>query len=287
MSDIITAVILGIVEGITEFLPISSTGHLILAEYLLGFTGPRAETFALFIQLGAMVAVVILYWRRFLDLLKLNSSLTRSIEAIQEPPRQADSGAQSARSGFVGWRALALLALTTLPAAGVGLLFGDAIKEALFNPITVAIGLAVGGAAILVIEARPPQPRTASLDALTFREALIVGLFQCLALWPGVSRAAATILGGMIGGLRRDTSAEYSFLAAVPALTAAGLWDLYQSRDLLTAADAPVFAVGFIVSLIFAWLSIRWLIGLLKRRTLQPFGWYRLALAAIVFLLMR
>jgi undecaprenyl-diphosphatase len=257
MSDIVIAVILGIVEGITEFLPISSTGHLILAETLLGFTGPRAETFALFIQLGAMAAVI-LYWRRFLDLLKLNPSLTSAIDAIQESPRQANSGAESATSGFLGWRALALLALTTLPAGVTGYLFGDAIKEALFNPITVAIGLAVGGVAILGIEARPPQPRTESLDALTFRQALIVGLFQCLALWPGISRSAATILGGMIGGLRHGHQ-RCSFLA-VPALTAAGLWDLCRAA-ISSPPPAPVFAVGFIVSLIFAWLSIRWLIG--------------------------
>ncbi len=277
MSEIIIAIVLGIVEGITEFLPISSTGHLILASYVLDFTGERADRFNVFIQLGAILAVVILYRQRFLDLLKLSRSTLPGGEGGEtETPDQ----------GFAGWRALLLLGLTTLPALVIGFLLRNVI-DVLYNPVMVAIGAAAGGIAILLIEARPPATRTAALEALTYRQALLIGLFQCLAMWPGVSRSAATILGGMLVGLRRDTAAEYSFLAAVPALAAASLYSLYESFDFLTPSDAVMFAVGFIVSLIFAWLAIRWLIGLLKTSTLRPFGWYRLALAAVVFVLMR
>lgn len=279
MSDLLIAFILGIVEGITEFLPISSTGHLILAQYALGFTDDRADIFALFIQTGAVLAVVILYFRRFVGLIPRELPTPDRLRRALNPAAPEDAH-------FTGWRGLILLGLTVVPAALLGFLAGDAIKERLFNPISVAIGLGVGGLAILLIERQPPAARTDSLDGLTLQQALLIGLFQCLALWPGVSRAAATILGGMIMGLRRDTAAEYSFLAAVPALGGAGLYDLLRNLDVLTPADAPMFAVGFLVSLIAAGLAIRWLLRVISTGTFRPFGWYRLALAVVVFIVM-
>lgn len=261
MSDLITAVILGIVEGITEFLPISSTGHLIIVQHLLGFVDERADTFAIFIQFGAMLAVIILYFRRFLDLLRVNG-----------------------REGFVGLRALALLAVTVLPAGLIGFFLSDLIFDRLFSPYTVAVGLGIGGLAIILAEERSPIPHIHTLDELTFKQAALIGLFQCLALWPGVSRAAATILGGMMVGLKREAAAEYSFLAAVPILSIAAFYSLYKNLDLLSPSDIPMFAIGLIVSMLAALAAIRWLIGMISTGTFKPFGWYRMVLAVVVIL---
>lgn len=263
MPDLLIGLVLGLVEGLTEFIPVSSTGHLILAGHLLGFTGERAAFFEIFIQMGAILAVVILYRDRFIGLLRLRQ-----------------------RAGFAGWRGIGLLAVTTLPAVILGVLARGAIKAYLFSPLTVAIGLAAGGAAILLLERRPREPRLETLDAITGREALAVGLFQCLAMWPGVSRAAATILGGMLAGLSRRAAAEYSFLAAVPALVGAALYDLIQSLGILTPADLPLLAVGTLMAFASAWLAVRTFLRLLGAGTLTPFGWYRLALAAVVLLVL-
>lgn len=260
MPEWCIAVLLGIVEGVTEFLPVSSTGHLILAGHLLGFTGERAATFEICIQLGAILAIVLLYQDVFRNLFNFQS-----------------------RRGFAGTRGLLLLALTTLPALLAGALVHGVIKRHLFNTTTVAIGLGVGGAAMVWIERALPRPRCYSLGALRWSDALYVGLFQCLALWPGTSRSAATILGGMCLGLERKTAAEYSFLAAVPVLCAAALLDLYKSRHLLQASDLPLFAIGFVVSFLAAWVSVKGFLRLLVSRTLIPFGWYRIALAVVVF----
>ncbi len=262
MANLFVPLILGLVEGFTEFIPVSSTGHLILVGYLLGFNGSRAASFEIFIQLGAILAVVAIYRRRFYDLFRF---------------RQPE--------GFKGLRGWGLLALTTLPAVVVGAAAHQAIKTRLFNPITVAVGLAVGGIAILVVEARLPATRCESLDELSWREALIVGMFQCLALWPGVSRAAATILGAMLIGVRRSTAAEYSFLAAVPALCGAALYDLWKSLPLLSASDVPFFGIGFAVAFGSAWLAVEFFVRLLGSHTLKPFGWYRLGIAAVVLAL--
>ncbi len=264
MTSYLIATILGLVEGLTEFIPVSSTGHLILAGTLLGFSGERAATFEIFIQLGAMLAVAVLYFRRFLGLLDFRQ-----------------------REGFNGWREILLLGLSTLPALILGWLAHDAIKQYLFSPLTVAIGLGLGGIAILLVEARLPLPKIADLGGLRWQEALGIGLFQCLSLWPGVSRAAATIVGGMLLKVERKTSAEYSFLVAVPTLLAATAYDLYKSRDLLSAADLPLFAVGFIVAFAVAGVTVRIFIRLLSTNTLRPFGWYRIALAAVVLLVLR
>ena len=262
--EILIAAILGLVEGLTEFIPVSSTGHLILVGTLLNFTGERASTFEIFIQLGAILAVVVVYFPRFLSLLDFRS-----------------------KEGFTGWREMLLLGVSALPALVVGFVARDAIKTYLFGPLTVAIGLGLGGIAILVIEARLPIPAIGELGKLTWREALGIGLFQVLALWPGVSRSAATILGGMLLKVERKISAEYSFILAVPMLLIASLYDLYKSRDILTGGDVPLFVVGFVVAFAAALVTLKVFMRLLASNSLKPFGWYRIALAAVVLIVIR
>jgi undecaprenyl-diphosphatase len=263
------AAILGLVEGLTEFIPVSSTGHLILADHLLGFqklvdSDPKvakeiADAFEVFIQLGAVLAVVLAYPRRFTGLLRLREN-----------------------QGFSGLRGIGLLVLTTLPAAVVGLTFRHFIKDHLFNSTGVATSLLVGGLWILIVERLRLVPRREGLDAITWRDALHVGLFQCLALWPGMSRSAATILGGMIGGLERRTATEYSFFAAVAVIPAAGLFELYKALPYLRAAHVLVFVIGTLVSFVSAWAAVQFLIRYVSQHTLSAFGWYRLVLAALV-----
>jgi undecaprenyl-diphosphatase len=258
MTSYLNAVILGIVEGLTEFLPVSSTGHLIIAGHLLDFTGPKAETFCIVIQLGAILAVLALYWPTFWGL----------VRPTGRP--------------FSGLRGLTLLFLTCLPASLLGLFTHSAIKEHLFSPVTVAFALAVGALAILVVEQKPARIKTRSLDEITPALALGIGCFQCLSLWPGFSRSAATIMGGMILGAERRTAAEYSFVAAVPIMFAATGYDMLSNWRLFSPDDFMVLAVGFGVSFISAWVAVKGFIALLGRLTLRPFAWYRLALAPVV-----
>jgi undecaprenyl-diphosphatase len=259
------ALVIGILEGLTEFIPVSSTGHMIIAGHLLGFTGPRADAFEVFIQLGAILAVVGLYHKRFLALI----------------PRGAKAGATA--GGFSGWRGLGLLAVTTLPALVVGKLAHHYIKEHLFSPVTVAVGLAVGGVGLILVEILRPRNNRSGLDVIGWKDAFLIGCFQCLSLWPGMSRAGSTLIGGMLFRLDRKTTAEYSFLAAVPVMFAATGYDLYKSRAFLSAADAPLFALGFFVAFASAALAIRFFIGFLAKHTLKGFGYYRLVLAAVVW----
>ena len=264
LYNLLVAVILGLVEGATEFIPVSSTGHLIIAGHLLNFTGPIADTFEIFIQLGAILAVVVLYRQRFFDLLKFQTN-----------------------EGFNGLRGIGLLALAVLPALIVGFFARDFIRDVLFSPLTVAIALFVGGVAIIMVERFVPAGKVASVDAITWQQALLVGVFQCLSLWPGVSRAAATILGGMIVGLKRETSAEFSFLLAVPTMIAAVGYDLFKSRDLIHGSEMVMFGIGFIVAFGAAILAVRTFIRFVSNGSLSPFGWYRMVIALIVFLVMR
>jgi len=263
--DIVIALVLGIVEGITEFLPVSSTGHLILAGHLLNFTGEKAATFEIVIQLGAILSVVVLYWRRFIGL----------IPVLTQP-----------QPAFSGWRGLWLLFLTSLPAALLGLLIHDAIKTHLFGPMTVAWALGVGAVAMILVERRSTAPAVVEIDQITPRIALGIGLFQCLSLWPGFSRSAATIMGGMILGSSRKAAAEYSFIAAVPIMIAATGYDLFSSWNLLCMADLPFFAAGFGASFISAILAVKIFINLVGRMSLKPFAYYRLILAPLVLLFM-
>ena len=263
MDEILKAAVLGVVEGLTEFIPVSSTGHLIIVGHLLNYTGEKANTFEVFIQLGAILAVIVVYWQRFMGLLNFNKT-----------------------EGFYGLNGIKLLVVVTIPALIMGFLLNDFIDTNLFSPATVAIGLAVGGLALLVVERYLPKPKKVGVDSLTWKDALVVGLCQCLALWPGTSRSAATIVGGMFYGIERKTAAEFSFFAAVPVLFAASAYKVFKSLKILQASDLPVFAVGFIVSFIVAWIAIKGFIRLLGVINLSPFGWYRLALAALVVVLL-
>jgi len=258
---IIIAVILGLVEGITEFLPISSTGHLIVAGHLLGFTGDNATTFEIFIQLGAILAIVWEYRRHLL-------SVTAGAVGLREDPSS---------------RALVInLAVAFVPAAVAGLLLHHAIHEYLFRPETVAAALAGGGIVMLLIERRPPRFTTSSLMAIPWKQALWVGLAQTLSLFPGVSRAAATIMGGMVAGLDRRTATEFSFYLAIPTMMAATVYDLYKSWASLTGDDLGMIAIGFVVAFFSALVAVRAFIRYISRHDFRPFGWYRIALGVVV-----
>jgi undecaprenyl-diphosphatase len=264
---IFVAVVLGIVQGSTEFIPVSSSGHLIIVGDLLGFKGEASKCFDIFIQLGSILAVLILYWDRFAGLFSFKTS----------------DGTPA--TGFRGKNEWILLILTTLPALFFGALLHKAIKAHLFNPVTVVLALAVGAVAIILVEKFKPKSATQSLDTITYKQALMIGFFQCIAMWPGMSRSACTIMGGMIFKLDRKVAAEYSFLAAVPVMFAATLLDLFKARHDLVRADIPYFTVGFIVSMIVAGIAVKTFIALLQRWTLVPFAIYRLGFAAVFAIL--
>lgn len=259
----IWAALMGIVEGLTEFLPISSTGHLIIVGHFSGFeelvSKDVADAFAVVIQLGAILAVVAAYPGRFAGLLRFSDN-----------------------RGLTGLRGIGLLVITSIPASILGLLTHKFIHEKLFNPGTVAAALAAGALWILLVERLQPRTRVEGVDAFTWKEALAVGLFQCLSLWPGMSRSASTIMGGMMVGVERRTATEYSFFAAVPIMCAATLYEFYKNFASFHAEQLQMLAVGFVVSFICAWLAVKFFIHFLSRHTLVPFAWYRLALAAAV-----
>jgi len=268
MDALAIAILLGIVEGITEFLPISSTGHLIVSGHLLGFVGDRAASFEVIIQLGAILSVVLLYWRRFLGLI----------------PRPV-SGFEA--SNLQGWSGLWRIALATLPALLVGYAARHVIKERLFNPAAVTLALAIGGVAILLVERYAAKRQTNSLERLTVSQALGVGLFQVLALWPGTSRAAATIVGGMLLGLERKSAAEFSFLIAVPVMLAASGYELIKMRHDMAPQNFLQLGVGFVVAFIVAIVTVKIFVQFLQRGKLTPFAWYRIIVAPIFYFLTR
>lgn len=277
---LLIAIILGIVEGLTEFLPVSSTGHLIIVGQALNFTGAKASTFEVFIQLGAILAVVWMYRERFQHLLRFASS-------------NATGGGSNQGQGLQGKRGLLLLGLTTLPALVGGALLYDVIKDRLFQPLTVAAGLAVGGVIIIIFEhfyshasRRQTARRVGDLDHITGKQALYIGLAQLAAMWPGVSRSGATIIGGVMFGLDRKTAVEYSFLAAVPVMIAASSFDLLKNwaEGAIHANDAALFATGFITAFVAALLAVKYFVRFVQRYSFKPFGYYRIILAAVVVL---
>lgn len=259
MPELLKALILGIVEGLTEFLPISSTGHLIIANELLNYTGKDAGTFSIFIQLGAILAIIYYYHSRFKGLLTLEN-----------------------KPGFAGRRGLFYLFLTTLPALVIGLLAHDIIKEHLFSTKAVAVGLALGAGWILLTETFYRHDDPKGLDHLTWITALGIGVFQCLAMWPGMSRSACTILGAMLLGIKRRDAAEYSFFAAVPIMLAATSYDMFSNWDNLHTDAIAFFAVGFIAAFFSALIAIRFFVNFISHHTFVVFAWYRLLLAAVI-----
>ena len=255
----IKAAILGVVEGATEFIPVSSTGHLIVAQSLLGFTGARENAFIIFIQLGAILAVVWLYRRRI-------------AEWIWNGDRAGEA-----------WRLLLNLFVATLPAIVIGLPTHGWIEAHFFRPVPVALALVAGGAAILLVERFHRPPEVGALERIPLRTAFGVGLIQVLSiLFPGVSRSGATILGGMALGLSRPAAAEFSFFLALPAMAGSSLVELAGAREALAWSDAPLFAVGFFVSFGVALAVIRALLAFVARHSFVPFAWYRFAAGAAV-----
>jgi undecaprenyl-diphosphatase len=246
------------VEGLTEFIPVSSTGHLILTGHLLGFEGDRAAAFEIFIQLGAVLAVV---WEE-----------RRRIVAFA-----CDLG----RRG-TGRRMAANLALGFLPSALLGLAIHDLIARVFFAPVFVGWGLLAGAVGILMVERLSHSPRVTNLGEIPARSALAVGLAQCLSLFPGVSRSAATILGGMSAGLDRRTATEFSFLLAIPTMFGASVYEVYRWRDTLGVSDVPGFAVGFLVAFVSGLAAVRFLLRYVATHDFRPFAWYRIAVGAIV-----
>jgi undecaprenyl-diphosphatase len=252
------AAVLGVVEGLTEFLPISSTGHLIIAGQLLGFSGDKAKVFDIVIQSGAMLAIVWEYRARF----------TRVLAGLSSDPASR--------------RFAANLVVAFIPAALLGLAFAGAIKQHLFDAVPVALAFIVGGLVILWVERRPRRARLETVDDMTWKDALKVGLAQSVALIPGTSRSGATIIGGMLFGLSRRAATEFSFFLAVPTLIAAGAYDFYKHRALFEADDLGVFSVGFIVSFFSAFLCVRWLLRYIATHDFSAFAWYRIVFGVIV-----
>jgi undecaprenyl-diphosphatase len=256
---LVKALIMGIVEGLTEFLPISSTGHLILAGSLLHFTGAASKVFEIVIQTGAIFAVIIVYWQRLRD---------TAAEVTHSPRAQ---------------RFVLNVLIGFLPAAILGVLFKKVITEHLFTPLVVATTFIVGGLIILWAERRPASTvRVQSVDDMSPLDALKVGLVQVAALIPGTSRSGATIIGGMLMGLSRKAATDFSFFLAIPTLIGAGIYLTYKERALLSANDLPVFAVGTVVSFLSAWVCVRWLLRYVATHTFVAFAWYRIAFGLIV-----
>ncbi|MDO8318214.1 undecaprenyl-diphosphate phosphatase [Rhodoferax sp.] len=259
---LIKAAIMGVVEGMTEFLPISSTGHLILAGALLGFDDDKAKVFDIAIQTGAIFAVILVYWQKIRD----------TVLALPTE-KQAQRFALNVLIAF-------------FPAVILGLLYGKAIKAHLFTPVVVASMFIIGGFIIIWAERRqqnkPSATRIHDVESMTAMDALKVGLAQCTAMIPGMSRSGATIIGGMLLGLSRKAATDFSFYLASPTLIGAGAYSLYKDRALLSLADAPVFGVGLVMSFLSAWLCIRWLLRFISTHSFVGFAYYRIVFGIVV-----
>ncbi len=261
ITELVKAAVMGIVEGLTEFLPISSTGHLILAASLLNFTGDKVKVFDIAIQTGAIFAVMLVYWQKL-----------RSTALGLANNAQAQRFTINVLIGF-------------FPAVVFGLVLGSAIKAHLFTPVVVATTFIVGGLIIIWAERRQQtRVRVATVDDMTPWDALKVGLVQCFALVPGTSRSGATIIGGMLLGLSRRAATDYSFYLAMPTLIGAGAYSLYKERALLTMADLPLFGVGLVFSFLSAWACVHWLLRYISSHDFVPFAWYRIAFGVLVLL---
>ena len=265
-TSLIQAIILGIVEGLTEFIPVSSTGHLILGAELIGFKGEGSAAFKISIQLGAILAVLVAYRERFIGVA---------------------SGLLAREAGAIAFARNVLLAF--LPAALVGVVAYKSIRALLESPETVAVALIIGGILILMIERMVKTVKVTSVEAMPWPTAAKVGVVQCLAMVPGVSRSGATIMGGLLLGLDRKTAAEFSFFLAVPTMAAATVYALYKERDVLSFDDVGLIAVGFVTAFVSALLVVKSLVEFVSRYGFAPFAWYRIVLGsvALVWLMMR
>ncbi|GKV80937.1 undecaprenyl-diphosphate phosphatase [Pectobacterium versatile] len=266
LHSLLIAFILGVVEGLTEFLPVSSTGHMIIVGHWLGFADEKAKTFEVIIQLGSILAVVVMFWRRLFGLIGIH---------FGEVPHEGKTS---------GRLKLTHILLAMIPAVVLGLIFHDFIKS-LFYPQNVMYALVIGGFLLLAAEwFKPKQPRAVGLDDITHRQAFMIGCFQCLALWPGFSRSGATISGGMLMGVSRYAASEFSFILAVPMMMGATVLDLYKSWHFLSLADVPMFAVGFVTAFFVALIAIKTFLKIIKRISFVPFAIYRFIVAGVVYM---
>lgn len=256
---LVQVLVIGLIEGLTEFLPVSSTGHIILVSDLIGFAGPPGKVFDIAIQLGAILAVTLVYRARLLGTV---------VGVLGRDP--------------TAWRFTLNLLIAVAPALVLGAALHDVIKTYLFSPLVVSIALIVGGFAILAIERLVGRPRVPTVDAMGPGLALRIGLAQCLAMIPGVSRSGATIMGALALGLSRRAATEFSFFLAIPTMVAATAYDLWKSRDLLTADGLLVIAIGFVVAFLAAAMVVRRLVHFVERHGFAPFAWYRIALGALM-----
>lgn len=266
MSELLTVLLLGAIEGLTEFLPVSSTGHLILAGELLGFNDASSVAFKIAIQLGAILAVLVVYWRRFWSV---------------------GTGLIAGRSA--AWAFTRNIVLGFLPALIIGVIAYDAVRAAMQTPVVVAVALIVGGIAILLIERMVKRVRFETVEAMPARTAGTIGIVQCLAMLPGVSRSGATIMGALLMGVERKTAAEFSFFLAVPTMTAATVYALWKDRALLSLDDLNAIAIGFTMAFIVAMAVVKAFVALVSRFGFAPFAWYRIVAgsAALIWLLAR
>ena len=252
------AFILGVVEGVTEFLPISSTGHQIIVADLIDFEGQRAMAFNIIIQLGAILAVIWEYRRKILDV-------------VVHLPRQRQAQ-----------RFTANLLIAFLPAVALGVAFADLIHQYLFNPVTVAMALVVGGVLMLWAERRSHRVHAETVDDMSWKDALKIGCAQCLAMIPGTSRSGATIIGGLVFGLSRKAATEFSFFLAMPTMVGAAVYSGYKYRELFQSSDLAVFAIGFVTAFIFAMLTVRALLKFIGSHSYALFAWYRIGFGLLI-----
>lgn len=262
MEDILKVIVLGIVQGITEFLPISSTGHLIVAKTALNFQTSLQETFEIFIQIGSVIAVIAFY----------RADLWRQVRTVR-----SDQGVQRL------WIAILIAAI---PAALAGFLLQDFITETLYAPAVVGVSLILGGIVFLLIERRPaPSDETSELQAVTPRQAIMVGLAQMVALIPGVSRSGASIVGGLLSGMNRTVATQFSFYLSIPVLGGATVYSLLKALDTVNGDDLILLALGTVVTLIVSWIAIGWLLRYIARNNFVLFGYYRIAAGIVILLL--
>ncbi|PZD96245.1 undecaprenyl-diphosphatase [Paenibacillus sambharensis] len=265
MGDLITGIIMGIVEGLTEFLPVSSTGHMILTAHLLNFEGDVAKTFEVVVQLGAVLAVLVLYWNRYMtilkDMLRFRFNEPNKLNAIH-------------------------MVIAMIPAGVIGISLHGLIKEHLFGPMTVIYALIAGGILMIVAERTKRTVTAEETNDITYKQAFGIGMFQCLALWPGFSRSGSTISGGLLLGTSQKAAADFTFMISVPVMLGATSIDLYKSREFLTAGDMPLFLIGLAASFIVAMIAVVTFLNLIKKLKLMWFAIYRFVLAAVFYLFM-
>ncbi len=258
MSDLILAIILGIIEGLTEFLPVSSTAHQILAADLLGFNVPAWDAFVVMIQLGAILAILVLYFGKLWNVLVTLPTERKS---------------QLFAAGII---------IAFLPAVALGVLFHSQIKELLFAPLPIAIALIVGGIIIIVVERNLPRVKYTESDGLPLSVCLKIGVLQCLAMIPGTSRSGATIIGALLLGVERKAAAEFSFFLAIPTMLGAFVYDMYKNWSVFDGNSAMLIGAGSIAAFLAAIVVVRWALGFIARHGFTPFAWYRIALGGVI-----